>query len=96
MSVAKTVDQKRLGTANISILKARFASDGHVFKDCIFNNNTMEIRVLDTLPKNKTLSNANITPESLDEKLDKISGGSLFDMDEINKMLNGDKKDDDI
>lgn len=96
MSIAKTADQKRLGTANISILKARFASDGHIFKDCIFNNNTMEIRILENLPKSKTLSNSNITPESLDRKLDKISGSSLFDMDEINKMLNGDKKDDDI
>jgi len=96
MSIAKTADQKRLGTANISILKARFASDGHIFKDCIFNNNTMEIRILENLPKSKTLSNSNITPESLDGKLDKISGSSLFDMDEINKMLNGDKKDDDI
>ena len=56
----------------------------------------MEIRILENLPKSKTLSNSNITPESLDRKLDKISGSSLFGMDEINKMLNGDKKDDDI
>src|SRR5690606_7604077 len=96
MSIAKTADQKRLGTANISILKARFASDGHIFKDCIFNNNTMEIRILENLPKSKTLSNSNITPESLDGKLNNISSSSLFDMHEINKMLNGDKKDDDI
>jgi RecA/RadA recombinase len=44
MSVGKTPDQKQSGTANIQILKARFAQDGQQFKDCIFNNNTMEIR----------------------------------------------------
>ncbi len=47
MSVAKSQDQKQAGTANISILKARFAQDGQMFKDCIFNNNTMEIRTTD-------------------------------------------------
>lgn len=48
MSVAKSPQQKESGTANIQILKARFASDGQQFKDCIYNNNTMEIRVTDT------------------------------------------------
>jgi len=44
MSVAKNQDQKQEGTANIQILKARFAQDGQQFPDSIFNNNTMEIR----------------------------------------------------
>ncbi len=43
MSVAKKQDQKEAGTANIQILKARFAQDGQQFPDCIFNNNTMQI-----------------------------------------------------
>jgi replicative DNA helicase len=43
MSVAKTDDQKEASLANIKIIKARFAQDGQIFKDCIFNNDTMEI-----------------------------------------------------
>ena len=50
MSIAKTAQQKLDDQANIAILKARMAGDGHVFKDCIFNNNTMEIRITDELP----------------------------------------------
>jgi nucleoside-triphosphatase THEP1 len=53
MSIAKTQDQKEAGLANMSILKARFAQDGQVFKDCIFNNDTMEIRVTDEYIKSK-------------------------------------------
>jgi len=47
MSVAKTPDQKEAHLANIRIIKARFAQDGQTFKDCIFNNNTMEIIIRD-------------------------------------------------
>jgi len=47
MSVAKTKDQKEAQLANIRIIKARFAQDGQTFQDCIFNNDTMEIRIED-------------------------------------------------
>lgn len=45
MSVSKP--DKSSNIANIKILKARFARDGHEFKDCIFNNDTLEIRITD-------------------------------------------------
>lgn len=45
MSVAKTQEQKEAHLANIQILKARFAQDGQKFENCIFNNNTLEIRL---------------------------------------------------
>lgn len=48
MSVAKTSDQKVAKLANIQIIKARFASDGQIFKDCIFNNDTMKIIIEDS------------------------------------------------
>jgi len=54
MSVAKTPEQKLLNTANISILKARFASDGHMFRDCIYNNKTMQIEITDRMPEYKS------------------------------------------
>jgi len=47
MSVAKTPDQKEASLASIKIIKARFAQDGQIFKDCIFNNDTMEIIIKD-------------------------------------------------
>ena len=49
MSVAKP--DKHTPLANINILKARFAQDGQAFKDCIFNNDTMEIRITDQYNK---------------------------------------------
>ncbi|MFW6247072.1 MAG: DnaB-like helicase C-terminal domain-containing protein [bacterium] len=48
MSVAKTPEQKEAHLANIRIIKARFAQDGQTFKDCIYNNDTLEIRIEDT------------------------------------------------
>lgn len=47
MSVAKTPEQKEAQLANIRIIKARFAQDGQTFRDCIFNNDSMEIRIED-------------------------------------------------
>ena len=47
MSVAKTPEQKEGNLANIRIIKARFAQDGQTFRDCIFNNDTMEIIIED-------------------------------------------------
>lgn len=47
MSVAKTDDQKEASLASIKIIKARFAQDGQIFKDCIFNNDTMKVVISD-------------------------------------------------
>lgn len=47
MSIAKTPDQKEAQLANIRIIKARFGQDGQTFENCIFNNDTMEIRIED-------------------------------------------------
>lgn len=47
MSIAKPAKSENDNIANIKIIKARFAKDGHEFKDCIFNNDTLEIRITD-------------------------------------------------
>ena len=47
MSVAKTADQKEASLASIKIIKARMVKDGQIFRDCIFNNDTMEISIKD-------------------------------------------------
>lgn len=93
MSISRTQEQKRLGVANMQILKARFASDGHTFKDCIFNNNTLEIRILDDLPTTKRLQASNMTPDELSKKILELDGkrDDVFNLDEISDLLN--KKD---
>ena len=67
MSIAKTDDQKEEDLANIAILKARFAKDGYLFKDCIFNNDTLEIRITDSFVKNKCLKVKKIKQEDVDK-----------------------------
>jgi hypothetical protein len=56
MSVAKTPEQKEAGLANIRIIKARFAADGQSFINCVFDNDTMQIRIEDSAYKNKIMS----------------------------------------
>lgn len=68
MSVAKTLQQKESGTANLSILKARFATDGQQFKDAIYNNDTMQIRITDNV-----VSTTEVKEKYGVEKLDKIA-----------------------
>ncbi|MFW6246736.1 MAG: DnaB-like helicase C-terminal domain-containing protein [bacterium] len=48
MSISKPNKADNDNIANIKIIKARFAKDGYEFKDCIFNNMTLEIRITDT------------------------------------------------
>lgn len=70
MSIAKTAEQKLDGQANIAILKARMAQDGHVFRDCVFDNDTMEIRITDDiLPRStrKLLDDNKITDDNVDD-----------------------------
>jgi replicative DNA helicase len=56
MSVAKTPEQKEAHLANIRIIKARFAQDGQTFTNCIFNNDTMEIKIEDDRYKYSKMS----------------------------------------
>ena len=45
VSIAKTLEQKENGTANMAILKSRFGKDGIVFEDIIFDNAKIQIDV---------------------------------------------------
>ena len=93
MSIGRTPDQKEAGLANLQILKARFAQDGQQFKDCIFNNGTMEIRVTDTVrsinleakgEKSVDADNLNASLRKIEEKTsikDVPKEEIVFDMD---------------
>jgi replicative DNA helicase len=85
MSIAKTAEQKEGGElANIKILKARFAKDGHMFKDCIFNNNTLEIRITDPRWNIKDKPSTESSLESLDKKTLAAMLNNTYDSDNIN------------
>ncbi len=47
VSIAKTLDQKESGHANLAILKSRFGKDGIIFNDAIFNNGTIQIEIVE-------------------------------------------------
>jgi len=47
VSIAKTLDQKEIGRANMAILKSRFGIDGIVFTDIEFDNGRMQINIDD-------------------------------------------------
>jgi replicative DNA helicase len=77
MSVAKTKEQQEAHLANIRIIKARFAKDGQGFEDCVYNNDTIEIRIDDPKYKySKTYKGLKHHNESdidnLDSSLNKI------------------------
>jgi hypothetical protein len=43
VSIAKTLEQKESGKANMAILKSRFGKSGIVLEDIIFDNSTIQI-----------------------------------------------------
>jgi hypothetical protein len=55
MSIAKSLEQKENGTANIAILKSRFGKDGIVFENVQFNNGTIQISINESDKQGKTL-----------------------------------------
>lgn len=54
LSVAKSLQQKENGTANMAILKSRFGKDGIEFHDVTFNNGTIQIDMSEDVGKGKT------------------------------------------
>ena len=85
MSIAKPDKSDNSNLANMKILKARFAEDGHEFKECIFNNDSLEIRVTDR----KYLSGLKVKKyeeddlEKSNEKASKLAGEYYNKLGEI-------------
>lgn len=75
MSIAKPKDMKETHLANIKIIKARFAQDGQIFNDCIFNNDTMEIKITNdnSLKLNFSAKETEKELEKLDKKMATLS-----------------------
>jgi hypothetical protein len=48
LSIAKSLEQKEAGRANVAIIKSRFGKDGVTFMDVLFDNKTIQIDISDT------------------------------------------------
>jgi replicative DNA helicase len=83
VSIAKSLEQKENGTANMAILKSRFGKDGLVFEDIIFNNGTIQIEM--TGKSNNAISVSNLKSNNTNKSMNKVS--SL--MDAAMKSRNG-------
>jgi len=54
LSIAKSLEQKETGLANMAILKSRFGQDGITFDNVIFNNATVQIDMTEDGGKGNT------------------------------------------
>jgi RecA/RadA recombinase len=80
VSVAKTLEQKELGTATMAILKSRFGKDGIIFSDIIFDNGRIVIDLTNAggqtfLEAKKDKEDKNLTAVKF--ALDKKRGSTL-------------------
>ena len=75
VSIAKSLEQKENGTANMAILKSRFGKDGLVFEDIIFNNGTIQIEM--NSKTNNAISVSNLKANNTNKAMNKVS--SLMD-----------------
>ncbi len=69
VSVAKSLEQRENGTANMAILKSRFGQSGMVFEDILFDNSTIQIEIFD---KSKGVSFMNRKEDIEKKKQDKV------------------------
>jgi len=59
LSIAKSLEQKETGFANMAILKSRFGKDGIQFDNVIFNNATVQIDMTEDSGKGNTFLQSN-------------------------------------
>lgn len=81
VSIAKTLEQKENGTANMAILKSRFGKDGIIFEDIIFDNGRIQIDV--TQQTGKTFLETRDIKQQRDQ--DRVN----FVLDALNKAKEG-------
>ena len=73
LSIAKTLEQKESGRANMAILKSRFGKDGIIFEDIIFDNATIQIDVTENETKGRTfLQTAQAKPVKDQERVNEV------------------------
>lgn len=82
LSIARSMEQKEAGLANMAVLKSRLGRDGVTYEDIIFNNATVRIEITDTGGKTflqsksdkteKMQTNLNDLMKKLDEKKGRV------------------------
>ena len=74
VSIAKTLEQKENGRANMAILKSRFSIDGIVFDDILFDNGTIQIDIEDVNSFNTMVGQERKLKDKQDEKVKNLLG----------------------
>jgi replicative DNA helicase len=79
-SVAKSQEQKQDNLANVQIIKSRMTKDGQMYENAIYNNDTLEIKLIDGVrpsnmrgePKESTAVNQQLTNNLFNEAVNKL------------------------
>ncbi len=78
LSIAKSLDQKEEGTANMAILKSRFGKDGIVFSDITFDNGRVLVDITEDGEKGNTFLEARQIKEQSDQdRVNEVIGRTM-------------------
>jgi len=72
VSIAKTLEQKESGKANMAILKSRFGKSGVIFEDIIFNNSTIQIDMSQTSQGKSFLDHGEIKEQRGQDRVNQL------------------------
>lgn len=82
MSIGKTIEQKEMNLATLTLLKSRIGRDGVVFNNCKFNNEFLEI---DTDYQNTLLGYKEDKEEEAKQRKNKVYNEYLAQKESLNK-----------
>ena len=72
VSIAKTLEQKETGKANMAILKSRFGKSGVIFEDIIFNNATIQIDMSQTSQGKSFLDHGEVKEQKGQDRVNQL------------------------
>ena len=72
VSIAKTLEQKETGKANMAILKSRFGKSGVIFEDIVFNNATIQIDMSQTSQGKSFLDHGEVKEQKGQDRVNQL------------------------
>ena len=85
LSIAKSLEQKESGRANMAILKSRFGKDGITFDDILFNNGTIQIDMSTDDTRGKTFLESTEIKKVREQNVINEALDGLKGLSELNK-----------
>tara|TARA_R110001592_G_scaffold5125_1_gene28391 strand:- start:135 stop:1544 length:1410 start_codon:yes stop_codon:yes gene_type:complete len=85
LSIAKSLEQKESGRANMAILKSRFGKDGITFDDILFNNGTIQIDMSTDDTRGKTFLESTEIKKVREQNVINEALDGLKSLSELNK-----------